>query len=129
MPSLTGIDSVADLASNVIDKIWPDKGEAERQQLAATVAIIQGQLKVNEAEAANPSIFTSGWRPFIGWVCGSALVYHYIARPLLPWVLAVLGVTAPTLPGLDMGDLFTVLGTMLGMGSLRSFDKKNGVAS
>jgi hypothetical protein len=127
MPDLTGIGAVADLATTVVNKIWPDKSEAERQQLAAAVALVQGQLDVNKVEAANPSVFVSGWRPGIGWCCCAALVYHYIARPLLPWVLAVCGAEVPALPALDMGDLITILLGMLGLGALRSADKFNGV--
>jgi hypothetical protein len=127
MPDLTGIGAVADLATTVIGKIWPDKTEAEKAQLAAAVALVQGQLDVNKVEAASPSIFVSGWRPAIGWICGAALIYHYIARPLLPWILAVSGATVPALPALDMGDLITILLGMLGLGALRSADKFNGV--
>ncbi len=128
MPDLTGIGSVADLANTVISKIWPDKSEAEKQQLAAAVALVQGQLDVNKAEAANPSVFVAGWRPFIGWVCGAALIYHYIARPMLPWLLALTGNPVPPIPPLDMGDLITILLGMLGLGGLRSLDKFNGVS-
>lgn len=129
MSDLTGLGSVADLANNVINKIWPDKSDQEKQQLAAAVTLVQGQLSVNQAEASNPNVFVSGWRPFIGWVCGAALVYHYILRPMLPWLLAMLGKPVPPIPPLDMGDLITILLGMLGLGSLRSFEKTKGVAS
>jgi hypothetical protein len=33
------------------------------------------------AEAAHPSIFVAGWRPFIGWVGGVALAYQFIKYP------------------------------------------------
>lgn len=128
MPDLTGLGSVADLANTVVNKIWPDKSEQERAQLAAAVAVVQGQLQVNQAEASSPSVFVAGWRPFIGWVCGAALVYHYILRPMLPWLLAFLGKPVPPIPPLDMGDLITILLGMLGLGGLRSFEKTKGVA-
>jgi hypothetical protein len=128
MPDITGIGAVADLANTVVARIWPDKTEAEKAQLAAAVALVQGQLEVNKAEAASPSVFTSGWRPFIGWVCGFALVYHYIVRPMLPWLLALVGTPMPPIPPLDMGDLITILLGMLGLGGLRSFEKTKGVA-
>ena len=57
---LTGVGAVADLASTVVNKIWPDKTEQEKQQLAAALAIVQGQLDANKAEAASSSAFTSG---------------------------------------------------------------------
>lgn len=125
---ITGLGSVADLATTVIGKIWPDKTEQEKQQLAAAVALVQGQLAVNQSEAASPSVFVAGWRPFIGWVCGSALVFHYIIRPALPWVFTLFGKPMPPLPPLDMGDLLTILLGMLGLGSLRTFEKTKGVA-
>ncbi len=128
MPELTGIGSVADLANTVIAKIWPDKSEAEKQQLAAAVVLVQGQLEVNKVEAVNPSVFVSGWRPFIGWVCGAALVYHYILRPMLPWLLALFSHPVPPIPPLDMGDLITILLGMLGLGGLRTVEKIQNVA-
>jgi hypothetical protein len=128
MADLTGLGSVADLASTVIGRIWPDKTEQEKAQLAAAVSLVQGQLQVNQAEASNPSVFVAGWRPFIGWVCGAALVYHYILRPMLPWLLALFGKPVPAIPPLDMGDLITILLGMLGLGGLRTYEKKQGVA-
>ena len=32
--SLTGIGEVSDLAKDVIDKLWPDKTQAEKDQMA-----------------------------------------------------------------------------------------------
>jgi hypothetical protein len=128
MPDITGLGSVAELATTVVNKIWPDKSEQEREQLAAAVTLVTGQLDVNKAEASNPNLFVSGWRPYIGWVCGSALTYHYIVRPLLPWLCKVMGVDAGEIPPLDMGDLITLLLGMLGLGGLRTFEKTKGVA-
>ena len=124
---LTGIGSVADLASTVINKIWPDKSEQEKQQLAAAVMVIQGQLDINKAEAASPSAFTSGWRPGIGWVCALALFFQYIARPLLMWVGLVSGHSWPPLPGID-DNLWQLLLGMLGLGGLRTYEKVRGVS-
>jgi hypothetical protein len=122
-PLTAGID----LATVAINKIWPDKSAAEAAQLAAAVAIVQGQLDINKAEAASPSAFTSGWRPAIGWVCAAALGCQYIARPLLQWVGIVWNHPLPTLPGIDE-NLWELLTAMLGLGGLRSFEKVKGVA-
>ncbi len=116
-----------DLANTVVNKIWPDKSEQERAQLAAAVALVQGQLDINKAEASNPSVFTSGWRPFIGWVCGAALVYQYLVRPLGEWGSALAGHPLPQMPGLD-DNLWQLLLGMLGLGGLRSFEKIKGVS-
>lgn len=129
MADLTGLGAVADLATVAINKIWPDKSESERAQLAAAVALVQGQMEVNRTEAASSSVFTSGWRPAIGWVCGAALAYTYIVYPLVMWACAIWwpAVTPPKL-GND-GMLYELLLGMLGLGGLRTFEKVKGVAS
>lgn len=127
MADLTGLGSVADLANTVVSRLWPDKTEQEKQQLAAALAIVQGQLDINKAEAASPSAFTSGWRPGIGWVCAMALFFQYIARPLLMWFGLVTGHEWPPLPGID-DNLWQLLLGMLGLGGLRTYEKTKGVA-
>lgn len=125
--SLDPITAGMDLATTAISKIWPDKSAAEAAQLAAAVAIVQGQLDTNKAEAASSSPFTSGWRPAIGWVCAAALAAQYIARPMLQWAGIVSGHTFPTLPGID-DNLWQLMLGMLGLGGLRTFEKAKGVA-
>ncbi len=125
--SISGIGEVADLASTVIGRLFPDKTEQERGQLAAALTIVQGQLAANTAEAASPSWFTSGWRPGIGWVCVVALFAQYIVRPALAWWGIVSGHQLPPLPGID-DNLWQLMLGMLGLGGLRSFEKVKGVA-
>ena len=119
------ITAVAGLADTVISRLWPDKSEQERAQMAAALTIVQGQLAVNQAEASSPSAFTSGWRPAIGWVCAAALAFQYVGRPLLAWGGIVSGHPLPTLPGID-DNLWQLLLGMLGLGGLRTFEKIKG---
>ena len=123
----TGIGAVADLASTVISRLWPDKTEQERAQLAAALVVVQGQLDANKAEASSPSAFTSGWRPGVGWVCVAALACQYIARPLVQWGGIVTGHPLPDLPGID-DNLWELMLGLLGLGGLRSYEKVKGVA-
>jgi len=127
MADITGIGAVADLANTVISRLFPDKTEQERQQLAAALTIVQGQLDANKAEASSPSAFTSGWRPGIGWVCAAALALQYLARPLLQWYGVVSGHTFPMLPGID-DNLWQLMLGMLGLGGLRTYEKVQGVS-
>jgi hypothetical protein len=94
--------------------------------LAADVTARQNQADVNKAEAASNSVFVAGWRPFIGWVCGSALAYEFVLRPLLTWA-AELAHHAVMAPSLEMGDLLTLLLGMLGLGAMRTTEKINGI--
>lgn len=119
-------------------RLIPDKGERARakemfegQMLTAMTSLVQGQLEINKQEAQHGSIFVAGWRPFIGWVCGMALVWNFILQPLLLWVAWMapeLGIDMSTAPKLDTGELMTVLLGMLGLGGLRTYEKRLGIA-
>lgn len=118
-------------------RLIPDKNERARakemfegQMLTAMTALVQGQLDINKTEAQHASIFVAGWRPFIGWVCGTALVWNFIIQPLLLWIawmMPELGIDMSTAPKLDSGELMTVLLGMLGLGGLRTYEKRLGV--
>ena len=87
------------------------------------------QVEVNKAEAASSSVWKGGWRPFVGWVCGTAFAYHFVIQPLAIFGLAAYGMEVPELPNFEMGQLMTVLMGMLGLGGLRSFEKFKKVAN
>lgn len=125
---ITGIGAVADLAGSVINKIWPDKTEAEKQQLAAAVTLVQGQIEINKAEASNPSVFVSGWRPAIGWVCGMACAWNWVGLPIVKMVMAIYDHPLQLNPA-DIGEMMPILLGMLGLGGLRTAEKINGVAA
>lgn len=125
---ITGVGAVADLAGTVINKIWPDKSEQEKQQLAAAVMVVQGQLDINKAEAANPSVFVSGWRPAIGWVCGAACAWNWIGLPIAKFAMLAIGHPLNMQPA-DLGEMLPILMGMLGLGGLRTVEKINGVAA
>lgn len=120
--------------ATLLDKVIPDAGE--RAKLAHEIAtmaerhaheIALAQIEVNKEEAKSESLFKSGWRPFIGWVCGAAFAYHFVGQPVIIFVLAYFGLPAPTLPEFDMMSLMTVLGGLLGLGGLRTFEKYKGI--
>lgn len=116
-----------DLAKTVVDKIWPDKSEQERAQLAAALQLVQGQLDINRTEAASPSVFVAGWRPAIGWVCGAAFAWNWVGLPVASFA-AAWAAHPLALASADMSEMMPVLMGMLGLGALRSFEKVKGVA-
>ena len=124
---VTGLGAVSDLANNVINRIWPDKSDKEKQELAAAVMMVQGQLDINKVEAANPSVFVSGWRPFIGWTCGAACAWNWIGLPIAGVVMPLAGLTVAVAPA-NLTEMMPVLMGMLGLGALRTYEKANGVA-
>ena len=95
---------------------------------AAITAAAHDQAEVNKTEAASASTFVAGWRPFIGWVCGSGLALQFIIAPLVTWLAALFNHPV-RFPELDGGTLLTLLFGMLGLGGMRTFEKINGVNS
>ncbi|MCI0561999.1 MAG: holin family protein [Nitrososphaera sp.] len=120
----------------ILNKVIPDKAAREKAQLELLAQQQAGafremddrlkrdlgQMEVNKVEAAT-DMFRGGWRPFVGWICGAALGYQFLLRPLLAWGTALAGNADVVPPELDLGDLMTVLGGMLGLGSLRTFER------
>lgn len=124
---ITGVGAVADLAGTVINKIWPDKTEQEKQQLAAAVMVVQGQIDINKAEASSPSVFVSGWRPAIGWICGGACAWNWVGLPIAKAGLLVAGYGLSIAPA-DISEMLPILMGMLGLGGLRTVEKLKGKA-
>ncbi len=126
----------------IIEKVIPDpqakaaaqlkvlemQQAGEFKQLEAEVAIALGQTEINKVEAASDNIFKSGWRPAVGWVCASAFAAKFIGGPAL-FVLAqfIPDMKPIVLPPIDMTEMLPLLIGMLGLGGMRSWDKKNGV--
>jgi hypothetical protein len=125
---LTGLGSVADLAKLVVGKVWPDKTAQEQAEAAAALVAMQGQLDANKAEAASPDLFVSGWRPFVGWVCGLACAWNWIGLPVGKAILAACGQEMSIAPA-NLTEILPLLLGLLGMGSLRTYEKTQGVAS
>jgi len=129
------LSALIEPVTGLLDKVIEDKDQkAKLAHEIATMAdnhahqLALAQIEVNKAEAASNSTFKGGWRPFVGWVCGTAFAYHFVIQPLAIFVLAYYGLEVPDLPEFDMGQLMTVLMGMLGLGSLRSFEKYKGVS-
>jgi hypothetical protein len=115
------LDMIGNIISKVADNI--DRFTLDKQEKAELITEInKAQLEVNKVEAGHTSMFVAGWRPFTGWVCSFALLYHFILQPLLTFVLYTFG-NEIVLPTFDMGTLTTVLLGMLGLGGMRSFEK------
>jgi hypothetical protein len=123
---------ILEVGKTLLDRFVPDP-EAKRQaeadflrmamegELKQTIA----QLEINAKEAAHPSTWVAGWRPYFGWVGGTAFAYVGIIKPLLTWVAAIKGWPAP--PDIDTEFLWVVVSGLLGIGGLRTFEKTKGV--
>lgn len=123
---------IFELGKTLIDRWLPDpakRAEAEMELFkmaqAGDLQKVIGQLEINAKEAQNPSVWVAGWRPFVGWVSGVGFAYASFFQYVLGWVAEINGWPAP--PSVDTETLLYVLGGMLGLGTLRTYEKKNGV--
>tara|TARA_R110000787_G_scaffold44473_1_gene109156 strand:+ start:696 stop:1064 length:369 start_codon:yes stop_codon:yes gene_type:complete len=96
--------------------------EIEAQLTTHLAQIDLAQLDINKTEAAHRSVFVSGWRPAIGWMCGGAMGLNFIVFPIASFVLAQTGQLVE-LPNLDMAQMMPVLMGLLGLGGLRTVEK------
>lgn len=141
--SIIGLDTVLRVGEKIIDRVFPDKIAQEQERSQAKLALlsldveetkailsvaekeIEGQLAVNEAEAASGNLFVAGWRPFIGWTCGSAFAYKYVLAPILVAVLPIMGVPF-SMPVIALDEMLPILLGMLGLGAFRTYEKVRG---
>ena len=133
--SLDPISILLDIGSKVIDRVFPDpaaaasaKRELIKLQQSGDLAVMAGQMKINEIEAGNASLFVSGWRPAIGWVCGAACAWNWIGLPMVKVGLGLLAIKLELAPA-NLTEMMPILLGMLGLGGLRTLEKVQGVAA
>ena len=134
-PLLALLPSLLPALTEVLDRVVPDKAAAAKAKLEMEARLLEvattqasQQAEINKIEASHASIFVSGWRPYIGWVCGMAIAWAFLLAPMLSWLLPVMGVVA-AVPPLQTEFLLELVFAMLGLGGLRTFEKLKGVAS
>lgn len=135
---MSSLLSLIPVLGTLIDKVVPDKKSqdeaklkilelAQAGELAELNSVLQrdlAQIELNKVEVQT-DLFRGGWRPFVGWVCGSGLAIQFIIAPLLTWATMLAGHATP-FPELDMGTLLTLLFGMLGLGYMRTTEKIKG---
>ena len=87
-----------------------------------------GQIGINQIEAAHRSLFVAGWRPMAGWACSAGIGWMFVGQPLLTGLFsaAVIEMAVPELP---QDILFELLLALLGMAGIRSLDKLKGTTA
>ena len=133
--SLDPISILLDIGSKAIDRVFPApaaaasaKLELIKLQQSGDLAVMAGQMKINEIEAGNASLFVSGWRPAIGWVCGAACAWNWIGLPIVKVGLGLLAIKLELAPA-NLTEMMPILLGMLGLGGLRTLEKVQGVAA
>jgi len=128
------IDKLIGPVTSLLDKFIEDKDQ--KNALAHEIAtmserhaqeLAKAQLEVNKAEAQHRSLFVSGWRPAVGWVCVLGMAGNFMVIPFSNFVLALLEIPVK-IPLIDTATMMPVLMGMLGLGTLRTYEKKAGVS-
>jgi phenylpyruvate tautomerase PptA (4-oxalocrotonate tautomerase family) len=132
---ITGIGALADAATGIINHFWPDKTEAQKAELAQEMQEVMNaqnltlaQIAVNAEEAKNTNWFVAGWRPACGWVGSIGLLYASTLEPISRFIATLCGYTG-NFPVIDTTITMQVLFCLLGLGSMRTFEKHKDVES
>lgn len=124
------IDKVVDLVKDYQDKkLTKDELKFKIETLAERQAhdLQLAQIEVNKTEAKSGSKFVSGWRPFIGWVCGLGFAVNFLVSPFATFIAKLAGFDIE-FPQADLTEMMPVLIGMLGLGVYRTHEKVKGVA-
>lgn len=121
---LGGIGTLAkDLRQAITGDLPPEKqAEITAKLMELENSAMQAQTVINLKEAESEKLFVAGWRPFIGWICGSAFAYAAIVEPFISWIARLNGSTV-VFPVIDTNITMQVLIGILGLGAFRSYDK------
>ena len=118
---------------DIIGRLFPDKEEARKAEADFLRLAMDGELKqviaqlqINAQEAAHPSLWVAGWRPYYGWTGGTGFLYAVLLQPMAVWLARIKGWPEP--PMIDVELLMVVAGGMLGIGGLRTYEKRKGVS-
>ncbi len=61
--ALDPLTAALDAGKTLIDKFWPDAGEAERQKVQTFLAVFMAQSDIVKTEAASTHWLAANWRP------------------------------------------------------------------
>jgi len=131
---LDPITAALDIGGKLIDRLWPDKAQADAAKLellklqqSGELAEMTGQMAINQEEAKSTNWFVAGGRPFIMWICGFALAYSAILEPIARFIAIVWFHYDGAFPVLDTALTMQLLFGLLGLGTMRTVEKLKGV--
>ena len=144
LDAINPISGIVNAITSVITRVFPDATTVQTEKLSAdlqeelakmdiiktAMALDQKQADVNQAEAGNPSLYVSGWRPTIGWVCAISLGLYYIPTMVVAsfaWIhdMYIAGHYLVFPMKATITDLLALTGNLLGMATLRTVEKLN----
>lgn len=122
-------ESIIGVASKVLDKFVEDKDlkrKLESELKSQIISLDLAQAQTNLEQAKHSSVFIAGARPAIMWICAFGLGWQFVFQPVAAWILAVSG-SELLLPLFETEGLMPLTLSLLGLGSMRSFEKFKGI--
>ena len=122
-------DSIIGVAGKVLDKFVEDKDlkrKLESELKSQIISLDLAQAQTNLEQAKHSSVFIAGARPAIMWICAFGLGWQFVFQPVAAWILAVSG-SELMLPLFETEGLMPLTLSLLGLGSMRSFEKFKGI--
>lgn len=134
------VTALLPIVSKVIDRVIPNVAEREKVKLELQVKLAEqegelikaltesdiAQAKINEADAQSSDKFKSYPRPAALWICVIGLAWT-VFLPVVSWIIKLSGYEVPDVPQLGGEVLTTLTFGLLGLGGLRTYEKKVGV--
>lgn len=75
--ALDPITAALDAGKALIDKFWPDAGEAERQKIQMFLAVFTAQSDIVKTEASSNHWLAANWRPILMLTFGALIVARW----------------------------------------------------
>jgi len=124
------MDSLVDLFKDYQDKKLSKEELRFRLQTfeaTNTQELHLAQIELNKEEAKHKSMFVAGWRPMLGWVCGLGFAMNFLVAPVGTFIVNLMGYPIE-FPQADVATMMPVLLGMLGLGTMRTYEKAQGVS-
>ena len=127
---------LVDSVGKIVDELHTS--EEEKAQAKIKLKELDNQLNkaqtdINLADAKSTATGLGGllqriWRPLIGFSCALAIFWEFVLKQFIVFFLAVFKIETMPLPSLDMGVLMPLVMSLLGMATLRTYEKQKGIS-
>jgi hypothetical protein len=122
---------LVDSVGKIVDELHTseeEKAQAKIKLKELDNALNKAQTDINLADAKSTAtgiggIMQRSWRPLIGMSCALAIFWEFVLKQFIVFFLAVFEVETLDLPSLDMSVLMPLVMSLLGMATLRTYEK------
>jgi hypothetical protein len=127
---------LVDSVGKIVDELHTseeEKAQAKIKLKQLENALNKAQTDINLADAKSTAtgiggIMQRSWRPLIGMSCALAIFWEFVLKQFIVFFLAVFEIETLDLPSLDLSVLMPLVMSLLGMATLRTYEKQKGIS-